>query len=121
MNNSEKLMNIAVRVLDDRLAQDIEVLDVSEISDLGDYFVLATGNSSTQVRALADYVEEKAKEEGFAVHHREGYRGQSWILLDYLDVIIHVFDRESREFYGLEHMWEDAKRVDISPIIERED
>ena len=112
----EKLMKTVVLALDDKLAQNIEVIDVSEITDLGDYFVIATGNSSTQVRALADAAEEKAKEEGFALHHREGYNGESWILLDFGDVIVHIFDRETREFYGLEHLWEDGKKVDIANI-----
>jgi len=112
----EKLMKTVVLALDDKLAQNIEVIDVSEITDLGDYFVIATGNSSTQVRALADAAEEKAKEEGFALHHREGYNGESWILLDFGDVIVHIFDRETREFYGLEHLWEDGKKVDITNI-----
>ncbi len=109
-------MKTVVLALDDKLAQNIEVIDVSEITDLGDYFVIATGNSSTQVRALADAAEEKAKEEGFALHHREGYNGESWILLDFGDVIVHIFDRETREFYGLEHLWEDGKKVDITNI-----
>lgn len=112
----EKLMKTVVLALDDKLAQNIEVIDVSEVTDLGDYFVIATGNSSTQVRALADAAEEKAKEEGFALHHREGYNGESWILLDFGDVIVHIFDRETREFYGLEHLWEDGKKVDITNI-----
>ena len=112
----EKLLKTVVLALDDKLAQNIEVIDVSEITDLGDYFVIATGNSSTQVRALADAAEEKAKEEGFALHHREGYNGESWILLDFGDVIVHIFDRETREFYGLEHLWEDGKKVDITNI-----
>ena len=112
----EKLMKTGVLALDDKLAQNIEVIDVSEITDLGDYFVIATGNSSTQVRALADAAEEKAKEEGFTLHHREGYSGESWILLDFGDVIVHIFDRETREFYGLEHLWEDGKKIDITNI-----
>lgn len=114
----EKLMKTVVSALDEKLAQDIEVIDVGEVTDLGDYFVIATGNSSTQVRALADAAEEKAKEEGFELHHREGYRGESWILLDFGDVIVHVFDRESREFYGLEHLWEDGKKIDIKTIVD---
>ena len=118
MDKSRELMEVCVKALDDRLAQDIEVMDVSSLTDLGDYFVMATGNSSTQVRALADEVEEKAKEAGFSLHHREGYKGESWILIDFADVIVHVFDRENREFYALEHLWEDAKKIDIEGIIE---
>lgn len=114
----EKLMKTVVAALDDRLAQDIEIIDVSEITDLGDYFVIATGNSSTQVRALADAAEEKAKEEGFVLKHREGYKGQSWILLDFGDVVVHVFDKETREFYGLEHLWEDGKKIDVESVLD---
>lgn len=118
MDKSRELMEICVKAMDDRLAQDIEVLDVSALTDLGDYFVLATGNSSTQVRAIADAAEEAAEKAGFNLHHREGYRGESWILLDFSDVIVHIFDKETREFYALGHLWEDALAVDITKIIE---
>ena len=118
MDKSREIMELCVKAMDDRLAQDIEVLDVSNLTDLGDYFVMATGNSSTQVRAIADNVEEEVTKAGFSLHHREGYKGESWILLDFSDVIVHVFDKETREFYALGHLWEDALAVDITKIIE---
>ena len=115
MTELEKAL-ATVKILDKKKAVDLKAIHITDYSIVADYFVIATGNSSTQVRALADAAEEKAKEEGFALHHREGYNGESWILLDFGDVIVHIFDRETREFYGLEHLWEDGKNVDITNI-----
>ena len=80
--------------------------------------VIATGNSSTHVKALADEVEEQLDDMGISVSHIEGYRSNSWILLDYIDVIVHVFSNEAREYYDLERLWEDGTDIDISDIID---
>lgn len=102
-----------VKALDDKRAEDIDVLDISELTSLGDYFVICSCNSNVQVRACADEAEEKMKEIGFAPVHVEGYRGGSWILLDFNDIIVHVMDKQTREFYSLERLWDDAKKLDI--------
>ena len=109
-------LKIIVKALDDKRAEDIDVLNISELTSLGDYFVICTCNSNVQVRAAADEVELKAKEAGFEHMHVEGYRGGSWILLDLGDIIVHVMDRETREFYSLERLWDDAKKVDVKII-----
>lgn len=107
MNKTEIIKN----ALEDKKASNIEILDVSEQTSLGDYFIIASCQSSVQVRACVDEVEEKMDEAGFPVHHKEGYRGGSWILMDYGDVIVHVMQQEMREFYSIERLWDNVGEV----------
>ena len=104
----------AVKAIDGKKGLDIQVIKIRDISVLADYMVIATGNSSTHVKALADEVEYRLDEAGVSVSHIEGYRSNSWILLDYVDVIVHVFSGEAREFYDLDRLWQDGESVDIS-------
>ena len=106
-------LKIIAKALDDKRAESIDILNISELTSLGDYFVICTCNSNVQVRAAADEVEHQMKEAGFEALHTEGYRGGSWILLDFADIIVHVMDRETREFYSLERWWDDAERIDV--------
>lgn len=106
------------KILDKKLGSDIKVIEITDVSSLADYMVIATGHSSTQVKALADEVEFKLDQMGVSVSHIEGYRSNSWILLDYVDIIVNVFDDEAREFYDLERLWQDGKEVDLSGILE---
>lgn len=99
---------MAVKALDSKKALDIKVIKIQDISAIADYFVIATGTSSTHVKALADEVEA-----GISVSHVEGYRSNSWILLDYVDVVVHVFSDEAREYYDLERLWQDGEIIDI--------
>ena len=99
---------IAVKALEDKKAGNIEVLDVSAQTSLGDYFIVASCQSTVQVRACADEVEEQLEKEGIVVAHKEGYSTGSWVLMDYGDVIVHVMQNEVREFYGIERLWDDA-------------
>lgn len=104
----------AVRALNGKKALDLNVIGIHDISVLADYFVLSTGTSSTHVKALADEVEFKLKQAGMSPHHTEGYRSNSWVLLDYGTVVVHVFTPESRKFYDLDRLWQDGKRVPLS-------
>ena len=108
---------LAVKALDGKKGLDIQVIEISDISVLADYMVIATGNSSTHVKALADEVEYQLDKAGISVSHIEGYRSNTWILLDYIDVIVNVFDNEARDFYDLDRMWQDSKPVDISKVV----
>ncbi|MBE7043126.1 MAG: ribosome silencing factor [Ruminococcaceae bacterium] len=119
--NSKELMALIVKALDDKKAKDIEVLSMEGISDIGDYFIIATGNSTTQLKALADAAEEMAARNEITPHHSEGYQTAIWILQDYGDVVLHIFNTETRGFYSLEHLWADATRVDISEILTQEE
>ncbi|MBQ1838990.1 MAG: ribosome silencing factor [Ruminococcus sp.] len=108
---------LAVKALDGKKGIDIQVIEISDISVLADYMVIATGSSSTHVKALADEVEYRLDKAGVSVSHIEGYRSNTWILLDYIDVIVNVFDNEARDFYDLDRMWQDGKPVDLSNIV----
>lgn len=108
-------MQETVKILDSKKAVDIKAIGIEEHSILADYFVVASGTSSTHVKSLADDVEFELSKLGVQVDHIEG-RATGWILLDYGNVIIHVFSKESREFYNLERLWADASEVDISEL-----
>lgn len=101
----------AYKGLDDKMARDIKVLDISEISPIADYFLIASGGNPNQIKAMADAVEENLYKAGFRLNHSEGMQTGSWILLDFGDIIVHLFNEEDREFYSLERIWGDAKEV----------
>lgn len=95
---------------------DVKVIDISEISILADYFIIANGSNANQVQAMVDNVEEQMYKAGFDDPKVEGYNNASWILLDYNDVVLHIFDEESRSFYNLERLWRDGKEVDVDTL-----
>ena len=106
------------KILSEKKGLNIKVIEIADVSVIADYMVIATGNSSTHVKALADEVETQLDDMGISVSHIEGYRSNSWILLDYIDIIVHVFSNEARECYDLERLWEDGTDIDISNIID---
>lgn len=110
MQQLEKAVKIA-GYLDSKKGQDITILDIGKVTILGDYFVIASGNSTPQIKAMADEVIEKMAEAGQHPNHIEGYQTATWILLDYGDVIVHIFHHETRDFYGIERLWTDAQEV----------
>ncbi len=114
MSQGKDMIRIIYDALADKKGEDIKVIDISEISVIADYFVIVNGNSDSQIQALVENVEEKMHQAGYSMKQREGSRGGSWVLLDYGDVIVHVFDRESRSFYHLEHIWNDGRNVDLT-------
>ncbi|HIS75623.1 MAG TPA: ribosome silencing factor [Candidatus Merdivicinus excrementipullorum] len=115
--NAKELMENAVRILDSKKARDIRVIRVGDLTILGEYFVIAAGSSSTQVKMLADEVEYQLGQKGEKPHNVEGYKSENWIVLDYTDVIVHVFYEETREFYDLERLWADGEQIDISHLL----
>ena len=108
----EKVQKIA-QALYDKQAENIDILDISELTSLGDYFIICTCNSTTQVKACVDEVEERMREAGFMPSHKEGYHGGTWVLVDFGDIIVHVMQRETRDFYALEKIWDDAKKITV--------
>lgn len=109
---------LLAKALDSRKGVDINVLETGNLTTLADYFVLCSGTSSTQIRALAEACEKAMKEQaGEDPHHVEGHRGGTWVLLDFSAVVVHIFNEEAREFYDLERLWSDATPVDISDIL----
>ena len=116
MEQSRKMAKLAYEALDEKLGEDIKVIDISEISVLADYFIIANGSNESQVRALVENVEEKLSKEGFEPRQREGYGLGNWVLLDFGNIIVHVFDKENRLFYDLERIWRDGKEVSIEDV-----
>ena len=110
------LVKKIVKALDDKKGNDIQVIKIEELTIVADYFVIATANSSTHVRALADEVEYQLDEAGIHTDHIEG-RATGWILLDYGTVIVHIFQHEDRNYYNLERLWADASVVDLSDVL----
>ena len=107
-----------IKILDGKKAINIKMLDIRELTTMADYFIVCSGNSTTQIKAISDEVSEEMAKLGIKPIGREGFATASWVLIDYGDVIVHVFNHESRDFYSIEHLWADAKEVDISDIIE---
>ena len=122
MKEPKELALMAAKALSDKKGKEIQVLEIADLTTLADYFVIATGSSNTQINALIDNVEKVLTEEaGEEPLHREGYRGGTWVLLDYGCIAVHVFSAEAREFYDLERLWRDGKNVDLSGIIDEND
>lgn len=115
-NKVKEMAVLAVNALEDKKAEDICVIDISEISVLADYFIIAGGNNISQIQALSDAVDEKLGKAGFPLKQIEGYNNANWILLDFGDIIVHIFDRENRLFYDLERIWRDGKKVDLEEL-----
>ncbi|HBA93684.1 MAG TPA: ribosome silencing factor [Ruminococcaceae bacterium] len=115
-NDYLKIAQIAVKAIDSKRGEDIEMIKVSDITVLTDYFVIATANSNTQLKAIADEVEYKLSEAGYEPHHIEGERSE-WICLDYIGTVIHILLKQQRGFYQIERLWEDGEKVDIDEFI----
>lgn len=106
-----------VQVMDSKKAKDIRLIKIEGISSLGDYFVVASASNTTQVKAIADEVEDEMTKLGLEPNRVEGRQSAQWILMDYYDVMIHVFLDEARSFYNLERLWSDAPQLDISDLL----
>ena len=105
------------KALDEKKGMDIKLLKIDHVSSLADYFLICTGTSNTHVRTLCDYAEYTMENLGEPMLGREGHRGNSWELLDFGSVVVHVFTEEAREFYSLERLWADAQQIDIRDIV----
>ena len=106
------MTKLAIEALADKKAEDIRIVDISEISVMADYFIIAGGGNPNQIQALSDNVEEKLGRAGCPVRQIEGYDTANWVLLDFGDVIVHIFDKENRLLYDLERIWRDGKQID---------
>lgn len=116
----KEIVRELVRSLDRHKAQNIQVIGVTDVTSLADFFIIANGTSSTQVRALADYAEGELRERGAEPLHTEGYRSSSWVLLDYGSVVAHIFQPETRNFYDLERLWKDGRPVELAEFLDSE-
>ena len=117
MMTPKEMAELIVKTLDSKMARDMKLLRVTDVTVLADYFVICTANSTTQIKTLADEVEAVVEAQGENKLHREGYRGGGWVLIDFGCVVVHLFMEEAREFYKLERLWADAEEIDISGIV----
>ena len=117
MLSAKEVAYQVTKALDEKKGQDIQLLKIDEVSSLADYFLICTGTSNTHVKTLCDYAEYEMEQLGEPMLGREGHRGNSWELLDFGSIVVHVFTQEAREFYSLERLWADAEQIDISDIV----
>jgi len=110
-------LKIALKAAEDKKAQDILALDISKIASFANYFLFCTGDSSRQMQAIADEIQKRLKKSGIQSSHIEGYQNSEWILMDYFDLVIHIFSKEARAFYDLERLWRDGKKLDSEKLI----
>lgn len=111
------IVKTAVKAIDSKKGEDIDVIKITDLTILADYFVIATGYSSTQVKALAEEVEYKLEQQNVVPHHIEG-KNSPWICLDYGSVVVHIFYKDQRNFYKLERLWEDGDKIDTAQFLE---
>ncbi|GFI66077.1 ribosomal silencing factor RsfS [Lachnospiraceae bacterium] len=112
-DRSLEMAKLAITALEDKKAENIRVIDISQVSVIADYFIIAGGNNRSQIQALCDHVEQTLGRAGMPVKQIEGYDTANWVLLDFGDVIVHIFDRENRLLYDLERIWRDGKPVTL--------
>ncbi len=115
MDQLKTMVKMAVDALEDKKGQDIKIININQVSVIADYFIIASGSNTNQVQAMADNVQETLYKAGYECRQTEGYQSGNWILLDYNDIIVHIFCIEDRLFYDLERIWSDGK------LIEKED
>jgi len=112
---SNTLANNIAELIFNKKGYNVKILDLKEVATFTDYFVICSADSDTQVKAIADEIDKSLRDSGLKSWHKEGYRALNWVLIDYVDVVVHVFKKDMREFYNLEKLWGDA------PVIEVED
>lgn len=117
-HESKELVGVIVRALEEKKAENIEVIEIDKISPLADFFVIANGNNANQTEAMVDEVEEKAALAGFQADHVEGHKNANWTLIDFKGVVVHIFDQEGREFYDLARIWQDGTKLDPKSLAE---
>lgn len=116
LKDSKRMAKIAIEALEEKKARDVKILDISDVSVLADYFLIASGSNRNQVQAMADEVQEQLGRAGYESKQVEGYQTANWILMDYQDVIVHIFDEENRLFYDLERIWRDGNLVEKADL-----
>jgi len=114
--NYDETLKEVYNAMEDKFAADITILDIKNVSGVADYFIIATGNNSNQVKAISDAASEALYKRGERARHSEGYQTASWVLLDFYNIVVHVFNKEDRQFYNLERLWSDAGVVDINKL-----
>lgn len=113
---AKEMAKLAIHALEDKKAEDIRIIDISEVSVIADYFIIASGSNRNQIQTLCDNVQEALGRAGYPEKQTEGYQTANWILMDFGDVIVHIFDRENRRLYDLERIWRDGRHMEIEDL-----
>lgn len=116
MNQAKEMVRLAYKALEEKKSEDIKIIEIGKISVIADYFIIANGTNSSQVDAMVDSVSQELGKAGFEAKRIEGVRNSGWVLMDYGDVVVHVFSKEDRLFYDLERIWRDGKVVDANEL-----
>lgn len=111
--DAKEMTKLAIEAMEDKKAEDITILDINEVSTIADYFIICSGSSRNQVQAICDNIDETLGRAGCVRKQTEGYESGNWILMDYGDIIIHVFDQQNRLYYDLERIWRDGKKMNV--------
>ncbi len=112
MQDEKRMAGLAILALEEKKAEDIRAIDISRVSVIADYFIIANGTNTSQIQAMADEVEEQLYKAGYPLKQKEGYHNANWVLMDFGDIIVHIFDKENRLFYDLERIWKDGSMVE---------
>ncbi len=111
--NSKNFADKITSLIFNKKGYDVKILDLRKLTAFADYFIICSADSSTQVKAVADEIDKELRDEGIKYWHKEGYKGLNWVLIDYVDVVVHIFKKDAREFYNLEKLWGDAPVKDV--------
>lgn len=112
MQDEKRMAGLAILALEEKKAEDIRAIDISRVSVIADYFIIANGTNTSQIQAMTDEVEEQLYKAGYPLKQKEGYHNANWVLMDFGDIIVHIFDKENRLFYDLERIWKDGSMVE---------
>ena len=112
MQDEKRMAGLAILALEEKKAEDIRAIDISRVSVIADYFIIANGTNTSQIQAMADEVEEQLYKADYPLKQKEGYHNANWVLMDFGDIIVHIFDKENRLFYDLERIWKDGSMVE---------
>lgn len=114
----DERISVIAKAADDKKAFDVTILDIKGLSSVADYYVILSGNTSRQAVSIGENIEEQMSKEGYDVFNKQGYNTGKWVLLDYGDILVHVFEKDEREYYDLERLWIDGRMIDIDDVLE---
>ncbi len=112
----KEAVKMIVNAIEDKKGEEVRVIDISKVSVIGDFFIIASGNNRSQIQAIADDISEKLGRAGLEQKNIEGYQNANWVLIDFGDIIVHLFDQENRSFYDLDRIWRDGDTVDVAAL-----
>ena len=117
--DSKEFAEEITQIILSKKGYDIKIMNLTKLSAFADFFVICSASSDTQVKAIGDAIEKQLRDKGIKTYHKEGYEALNWVLLDYFDVVVHIFKSEARKFYNLEKLWGDAEVIDVEDDLEK--